>query len=146
MRAKHVHHEFVEFIPDEIAPETLYVSIPYATAVHLCLCGCGERVVTPLSPTDWRLIFDGDSVSLHPSIGNWSFDCQSHYWIERNQVVWGDRWSREMIATGRARERRAKDQYYGEPIAVGDGTGSSTAAEHRLRPGWWRRWLARLRG
>ncbi len=31
---------------------TLYISIPYVTAAHKCPCGCGEEIVTPLSPTD----------------------------------------------------------------------------------------------
>jgi len=34
-------------------------------------------VVTPLSPTGWSLIFDGETVSLYPSIGNWNFPCRS---------------------------------------------------------------------
>ena len=50
--------------------------------------GCGGRVVTPLSPDDWRLTYDGDTVSLWPSIGNWAFACQSHYWIRSDQIVW----------------------------------------------------------
>lgn len=75
MGAVRVRHEFVQFIPDVLDSEILYISIEYAAAMHLCLCGCEERVVTPLSPTDWRLTFDGESVLLHPSIGNWSFDC-----------------------------------------------------------------------
>ena len=62
-------HEFVEFVPDELKERTLYGSIPYKTVVHLCCCGCGREVVTPLSPTDWQLTFDGETVSLHPSIG-----------------------------------------------------------------------------
>lgn len=82
--------EFVEFAPPELKEGVLYVSMIYASAVHRCCCGCGEKVVTPFSPTDWKLTFDGDSVSLHPSIGNWSFKCRSHYWIERNAVKWAD--------------------------------------------------------
>ena len=54
---KALTHEFVEFIPDVIEDWKIYVSIDYATAVHKCCCGCGKEVVTPLSPTDWKLIF-----------------------------------------------------------------------------------------
>ena len=61
-----VIHEFVEFIPEELKEGVLYISINYATASHLCCCGCGNRVVTPITPDDWKLIFDGVSVSLHP--------------------------------------------------------------------------------
>jgi hypothetical protein len=92
----------------------LYISIPYATAVHKCCCGCGEKVVTPLTPTDWKLIFDGESVSLSPSIGNWSFRCESHYWIRSNNVHWAVHWSRQQIEVGRRRDRWAKERQYGE--------------------------------
>ncbi len=103
-----VTHEFVEHIPRELKNGVLYVSIPFATAAHKCCCGCGKEVVTPLSPTDWSLIFDGQSISLDPSIGNWSFDCQSHYWIKRNRVKWAARWSQEQIRAGRTYDRIAK--------------------------------------
>ena len=87
---KALTHEFVEFIPDMIEEGKLYVSIEYATTVHKCCCGCGKEVVTPLSPTDWKLIFDGKTVSLDPSIGNWSFPCRSHYWIRNNWALWAE--------------------------------------------------------
>jgi hypothetical protein len=69
--------------------------------------------VTPLSPTDWKLTFDGVSVSLHPSIGNWSLPCRSHYWIDRGKVKWAAQWSDEQIQAGRANDTWSKDQYYG---------------------------------
>src|SRR5438128_4687552 len=105
-------HEFVEFIPEQMKERTLYVSIPYKTVVHLCCCGCGREVITPLSPTDWRLTFDGASISLHPSIGSWSLPCKSHYWIDRNRAKWAPRWSQAEIDAGRAREEPAKKQYF----------------------------------
>ncbi len=101
-------HEFVEYIPDELKEGTVYVSIGFATVAHKCCCGCGNEVVTPLSPTDWTLKFDGQSISLDPSIGNWGFDCQSHYWIKRNKVIWATRWSQKRIDAGRSRDRLAK--------------------------------------
>jgi hypothetical protein len=70
----------------------IYVSVDYATAIHKCCCGCGNEVVTPLSPTDWELTFDGKTISLNPSIGNWNFRCQSHYWITKNTVEWCPKW------------------------------------------------------
>ena len=90
-------HEFVEFIPDQLEEGKLYVSIEYATVAHKCCCGCGKEVVTPLSPTDWKLIFDGKFVSLDPSIGNWSFQCKSHYWIRNGRVQWALQWSQETL-------------------------------------------------
>lgn len=106
-------HKFVEFIPDELSSNTIYISIAFATVAHRCCCGCGGEVVTPLSPTDWQLTFDGETVSLYPSIGNWSFPCQSHYWIDRDGIRWAEQWSEERIAAGRARDAAAKTRKYG---------------------------------
>jgi hypothetical protein len=106
-------HEFVELLPDTLEEGKIYISIPYATATHRCCCGCGNEVVTPLSPTDWKLIFDGQTVSLDPSIGNWSFPCQSHYWIKRNKVKWDHQWSNLKIEAGRTHDQAAKQEYFG---------------------------------
>lgn len=110
--AKPLTHKFVEFIPDVIEEGKVYVSIEYATAVHKCCCGCGKEVVTPLSPTDWKLIFDGKTISLDPSIGNWTFPCRSHYWVRNNKALWAEDWSQSRIDAGRASDRRAKERYH----------------------------------
>jgi hypothetical protein len=107
-----LNHEFVEFVPDELEERTIYISIRFATATHLCCCGCRGKVVTPLRPTDWKLIFDGKTVSLDPSIGNWSFNCRSHYWITQNKVQWAPTWSKERIEAGRIQDRRRKQRYF----------------------------------
>lgn len=104
-------HEFVEQIPERLGEGVLYISIQYATGMHLCACGCGREVVTPLSPTDWKMIYDGETVSLSPSIGNWSLECQSHYWIRRSRVRWARWMSREEIERGRERHRRRKERH-----------------------------------
>lgn len=101
-RLERLDHRFVDRIPADLEPGVLYITIEYATAVHSCACGCRARVVTPFTPNDWELRFDGETVSLSPSIGNWSFACQSHYWIRRNRIEWAPRWSAAQI--GRARE------------------------------------------
>lgn len=113
-RLRAVNYEFVHLIPEVLTHGTVYISINYATASHLCCCGCGYEVVTPLTPTDWNITFDGESISLHPSIGNWAFECQSHYWIRRNTVEWARRWTPEQIEAGRQRERLAKKRQFGE--------------------------------
>lgn len=77
-RATTITHQFVTSAPPVLEQGVLYVSIEFTTALHLCLCGCGREVVTPLRPSGWRVTFDGQSVSLAPSIGNWSFPCRSH--------------------------------------------------------------------
>ena len=81
-----ITYKFVEYIPEEIQEKIIYISIEYKTVVHKCICGCGNRVVTPISPTDWQLTFDGKTVTLDPSIGNWNFKCQSHYFIIKNKI------------------------------------------------------------
>ena len=88
MKHNSISHQFVDAIPSQLDDSTLYISLEFATAVHLCRCGCGLEVVTPISPTDWKMTFDGVSISLHPSIGNWSFPCRSHYWIRNNRIQW----------------------------------------------------------
>ena len=109
--------EFVEYIPERPAPGVLYVSRRYATAMHLCCCGCGSEVVTPLNPAKWRLIEDGGTVSLRPSVGNWSLPCQSHYWITGNRVRWAAEMAPELIAAVKARDRR--DVAALAPVPVG---------------------------
>ncbi|MGO9603118.1 MAG: DUF6527 family protein [Candidatus Binataceae bacterium] len=107
-----LQHEFVEFIPAELKEGILYISIRFATVSHLCPCGCRNKVVTPLKPTDWMLIFDGKTISLRPSIGNWSFPCRSHYWVRRNKVRWAGDWSEEKIEAARGHYRRLKERYW----------------------------------
>jgi hypothetical protein len=104
---------FVEFMPPELDEGVLYISMPYATATHRCFCGCGMKVVTPLSPTDWSLKFDGDAVSLDPSIGNWSYPCRSHYILRGNQVRWAGPMGRADVDAIRRRDRLDKLKYYG---------------------------------
>jgi len=140
-------HKFVEYIPGNLKDGTIYVSIPFATAMHKCCCGCGYEVVTPISPTDWQLIFDGQSVSLYPSIGNWSFACKSHYWIERNKVKWASQWSQEKINAGRAHEASAKQKYYGDaPIQnIPEGFVDKRTTEGNVKESFWQRlkkWLS----
>ena len=112
MKRETIRHQFVEFIPDVIEDGVLYVSVEYTTVTHKCCCGCGREVVTPLSPTDWRLIFDGKTISLEPSVGNWQLPCQSHYWIRNDRVRWAGKWTPEQIAAGRAHDAAAKREYF----------------------------------
>ena len=100
---------FVDEIPDALEDGVVYVSMARATAIHRCACGCQGEVVTPLRPGQWRLIFDS-TVSLRPSIGNWSFPCRSHYFIDHNRVIWARTWSDDEIREARRHpgERTAK--------------------------------------
>jgi hypothetical protein len=104
--------EFVEEIPRELEQGTVYVSMTFSMVVHSCFCGCDHQVVTPLSPVDWKLTFDGEAISLYPSIGNWNLPCKSHYWIRNGHVIWAERWSEGQIKDGRRREAQDKEEYY----------------------------------
>ena len=95
---------FVDYVPDTLESSVLYVAKRFATASHLCCCGCGHEVVTPLNPAKWRLTEYEGSVSLHPSIGNWSLPCRSHYWIDRNTVRWAGVFNPRQIAAVQARD------------------------------------------
>jgi Family of unknown function (DUF6527) len=133
MRQQTIRHEFVDEVPSELEDGLLYISIEFETTVHLCCCGCGTKVVTPLSPTDWTLSYDGDTVSLDPSIGNWSFPCQSHYWIRRDQIVWARQMSKSMIEAGRTHDQASKDRYFGSTAnAETDSVTPTPSDENRL--------------
>ena len=109
---KTISFEFVEFIPEKLEDCKVYISPKYSTVVHKCFCGCQEEVVTPLSPVDWELTFDGKTISLYPSIGNWGLKCQSHYWIKKNKVVWADKWSDTKIKHLQESDQIEKVEYY----------------------------------
>lgn len=78
---------FVVHVPEKLDSGVLYVSMECAVATHLCCCGCGSEVVTPFTPDGWKITFDGESLSLWPSVGNWNLPCRSHYVIDRSRVV-----------------------------------------------------------
>lgn len=87
MKIKLLEPKFVELIPDIIEEGIIYISIEHCVAVHKCACGCKNKVTTPLAPDMWELKFNGESISLYPSIGNYYFECKSHYWIKNNLVI-----------------------------------------------------------
>jgi hypothetical protein len=105
---------YVEFIPKSLENGALYISKKHRTSSHLCCCGCGSKIVTPLRETEYSLTEQGDVVSLSPSIGNWNHHCQSHYWIRENQVVWAGPMSKAEIRRGRAHEDALQDAYFGK--------------------------------
>jgi len=125
----HVAHAFVDLLPNTIEERTLYISIEYKTIVHLCLCGCKTKVVTPLSPTGWRMTFDGRTVSVYPSIGNWNLQCRSHYWIHKSGVLWSKPWTQAQIDAGFARDNELKLDYYRKGDAESTGKNATQSSE-----------------
>lgn len=138
---KMLQHKFVEFIPDKIEEDILYISMEYCTAIHKCVCGCGNEVVTPLSPTDWKLTFNGRSISLHPSIGNWNFECQSHYWIRDNKIEFASSWTEKQIRLGREKDLDSKIEYFDLP----DNSKEELAVQESQKSAFWQKILRMFR-
>jgi hypothetical protein len=149
IRHRHLEHQFVEHVPEVLEPGVLYISMNYSTAVHSCCCGCGEEVVTPFSPTDWRMTFDGETISLWPSIGSWDLACRSHYIIDRGKVIDAGSWTKQRIAAARRTDRTAKAAYYctiestssSAPLQSLSSSSGDTRVFARLK-----RWLVSLAG
>lgn len=114
-KIEYLEPKFVDLIPSTLEGGVLYISRKYKTASHLCCSGCGNRVVTPLKPGGWSLSLKKGTVSLYPSIGNWSLPCRSHYWIRRNRVIWARQWSQEEIDAGRTDDRLARELHFDSP-------------------------------
>ena len=107
-----IQHKFVDSIPEQLEEGTLYVSILYCTAIHKCICGCGNEVVTPLSPTDWQLSFNGETVSLKPSIGNWNFKCRSHYFITNDKIEYAFKWNSEEVVINKKKDKKRRRFFF----------------------------------
>jgi hypothetical protein len=102
----------VQYLPRELAPGILYVSKEFAVAGHLCACGCGNKVITPLGAAEWTFTQRNGRPTLHPSIGNWQLPCRSHYVIAEGQIRWGDQWSEAQVVAGRRAEESRRQAYY----------------------------------
>jgi hypothetical protein len=129
----------VDVIPERPEAGVLYVSVEYATTLHLCACGCGHEVVLGVAPDDWKILWDGPTVSVSPSVGNWSLPCRSHYVIRRNHIQWERRWSNEEITRGRADARRK------HAPSSSAATGPAATALETMPRTWWRRLLRKVR-
>lgn len=116
------------YVPGDLEHGSLYISLEYSTAAHLCACGCGAKVVTPLAIDGWTLTFDG-SATLRPSVGNGQLSCRSHYLITRGAVEW-----LPPIGVAATRAAITRDQ---ASAAATNAPGGST---------WWKRLAAVLRG
>jgi hypothetical protein len=102
----------VHYIPKDLEPGVLYISEEFGAAAHLCACGCGAKIRTPLGPTEWSFTETPIGPTLSPSIGNWQQPCQSHYFIRNGHVVWAPKWTLEQIEAGRIDEELRRKTYY----------------------------------
>ncbi|WP_367183026.1 DUF6527 family protein [Ferrovibrio sp.] len=99
-------------MPKVLEPGVLYVSEKYSTAAHLCACGCGEKIRTPLGPTEWSVRDGSRGPSLWPSVGSWQRPCRSHYIIDNGDVHWSTQWSDAEVQAGRASEQARREAYF----------------------------------
>lgn len=104
----------VHLLPKDLETGVLYVSEEFNIAVHLCPCGCGSKIRTPLGPTEWSFKETPSGPTLHPSVGNWQQACKSHYWITQGKVNWSNQWTTEQIEAGRSAEEARRKAYYEE--------------------------------
>ncbi|WP_366125372.1 DUF6527 family protein [uncultured Microbacterium sp.] len=86
-RRDEVGHRFVDVLPPALDPRVVYICGTHNIAAHLCCCGCGEEIVTPLGKAGWTLHYDG-RVTLSPSVGNGALTCGSHYIIRDSRIQW----------------------------------------------------------
>ncbi len=104
--------QHVQYMPKELEPGVLYISEEYGAAAHLCACGCGTKIRTPLGSAEWTLEETDIGPTLYPSVGNWQQACQSHYWIYRGEIKWSKKWTPEQIAAGRYGEEERRRAHY----------------------------------
>lgn len=132
----------VSTIPEHPEPGVLYVSVEYATTLHLCACGCGNEVVLGISPHDWKITWDGPSVTISPSVGSWSLPCHSHYIIRHNKIRWARRWDSDEIERGRTADALLKHP----PSTSSNPPVARTPPAAKSLQLWWRRLLRRSPG
>jgi hypothetical protein len=128
MRLPRVEPTFVTYVPRDLEDGHLYISMEYATAVHLCACGCGAKTITPLSTDGWTLTFNG-TVTLRPSVGNGQAPCRSHYLVIDDKIHW-----LPPIGTAETRAAIARDREVAASVHAA-----------QTRSGWWSRVKAALR-
>lgn len=137
-RINHLDHHYVEFIPKDLDEGTIYISTRFKTASHLCCCGCGTKVVTPLNPAQWHLEDHGNSISLSPSIGLGTLPCRSHYWITGSQVNWCAPMTKRDTQRAQRLDRYALQVQTGErkPAALKPDAPNRPTASHATKPLW----------
>ncbi|MDR6809642.1 hypothetical protein J2Y45_006720 [Dyadobacter sp. BE34] len=98
----------VRYLPKVLLPGILYVSHDFNVAGHICPCGCGSKVITPLGISEWSLGEADGSATLYPSIGNWQLPCRSHYWIRNGSIEWSYQFDDEQIKAVYEREEKER--------------------------------------
>ena len=124
--------EFVNRVPSKLEEGVIYISTSVNTAVHLCPCGCKTEIVTPIDPSEWNFTYDGETISLHPSVGVWGAKCKSHYWIIKNNIEWSRTYNDREISAVRTKESLDNKNYFRQ---------LKNEESHKSTNGWFRRVL-----
>ena len=78
MKQSALTHQFVHYIPADLAEGILYVSLTYNTAVHRCACGCGEQGRHPHHPSRLAALLRRRGSITHPVDRELGLPCRSH--------------------------------------------------------------------
>ena len=120
---------WVEDMPEVMEDGKVYISVKHRLTEHICACGCKSEVSLPLGRREWRIEYDGETVSILPSVGNWRLPCRSHYIIQESMTRWCESWSTREAVAGRIRDRQEKEQ---------------DIIRKRKERTWWKRVLRRI--
>jgi|GEM_PF-687880 hypothetical protein len=84
--------ESMQEIPDRLEEFVYIVGLQKPKWVIIpCPCRCGERLEINLMRSRhprWHLQLKNGVISLWPSLWMTDKKCGSHFWIERNRVIW----------------------------------------------------------
>ena len=83
--------------PSTLEEEVPYVSDEFYAAAHICACGFGSKIRTPLGPEKWSVKETRTGPTVRPSVGNWQKACRSHYFITGGEVEWLRAWSEDEL-------------------------------------------------
>lgn len=77
------------------------VTLKYYKSVSPCSKQILEKIYIP-----------GETISLSPSIGNWNFACQSHYFIRKSKIEFARIWSSDEINDGIKKDEKKKKSFF----------------------------------
>ncbi len=144
MRIDRLRPSFVTDIPECLEPGVLYMALEYDAMAHVCACGCGNEIATPIGPTDWNIAWNGVGLTVRPSVGNGSLPCRSHYLIDSSRVVWLPPMTDGEIVYERVRTARAKGLYHEPAVAIPAAADPPSHTPEKPKEPWIVRNLKRL--
>jgi len=80
---------YVDRLPmkSEMEAEKVYMAENKTQATHLCPCGCGTEILTPLGRGGYRALENSDeSLTISPQIEH--SPCSNNYKLYKGYVIW----------------------------------------------------------